>query len=72
MNHGRIAALLREQARIASELADEFASDAEAPPPAPRSRPKKRTPDYPAPLHPPSDVDRMRAKKMLRRKGIYT
>lgn len=71
MNVARVAALLR---KLADELEAEDYGDAPSEAPSsPVSRPKRKgVKSFPAPLHPPSDVDRMRAKKMLRRRGIYT
>jgi hypothetical protein len=74
MNPARVAELLREQARIATELAEEFESTihGDAPPP-PKSRPKRRAPAFPAPVGDVSrisDTDRARAQQQLRRRGI--
>lgn len=82
MNARRLAALYRDRARAARALADvderiadalegeEPANDAEPQkaPAAPKSKPKERRP--PAPLHPVSDTDRIRARQMLRRRGM--
>lgn len=68
MNTRRIAALCRE-------LADAFEEeDVDAPVPAERkSRPRRkrqRAAMFPAPTGPVSEIDRQRARKMLRRRGI--
>ena len=63
MDRARVIALLRE---IIAELEAD-----DEPRPAPTKR-RARGLSYPEPLKPPSDTDRMRARKMLRRRGIYT
>lgn len=66
MNVPRIVALLRE-------LADALEEGAPANDTAPAKRPKKARPRakaFPPPLHPPTDLDRMRARKMLRARGL--
>lgn len=79
MNAARLAALYRDRARAARALADvderiaeafegqEPANDAEPQKSSPRPKRERRPP---APLHPVSDTDRMRATRMLRRRGM--
>lgn len=85
MNRSRVAELLREQARIAAELAAEFESGDDAPsvpdaretagqraPAKPRERkPRARSVPLPrGPLPEPTELDKMRARQMARRRGI--
>jgi hypothetical protein len=59
VNHARIAHLLRS-------LADEFESESEVTP-APRRRLPLRS--VKAPIQPPSELDRQRARQQLERRG---
>lgn len=68
MNSARVAALLRERARLTRETAEldeqiAEAVEAEAGEPAPRRNPAKT----PRPL---TEIDRARARKALRRVGV--
>lgn len=63
MNPRRVATLLRELADALEE--DEPANDREQP-----AKPLPRERSFPAPLREVSDTDKMRARKMLRRRGI--
>lgn len=65
MNTARIAALLRE-------LADELDPPAAATPKRRAKRKKRALPFPPPPPGPaPTELDRQRARKMLRRRGIF-
>lgn len=66
MNVNRVAALLRELADAIEE------KDEEAPSVTRKPRPRKQDLTYPAPTGPVSDIDRQRARRMLRRRGIHT
>lgn len=65
MNRARVAALLRE-------LADEIDEEAVASPKQSRTVKKAKPRSHPLPAEPttPTDLDMMRAKNMLRRRGI--
>lgn len=66
-----LARILNDLRRILDELEDELdVKPEEAAAPRPKSKPRRRAKTHPAPLRPVSDVDRMRAVKMLRRMGI--
>jgi len=59
-----------DRARIAAELralADAIEAEGEA---EESKKRRKRARSFPAPLREPSELDRMRARKMLRRRGI--
>jgi len=66
MNPVRIAALLRE---LADALEEGVAANDATPPtrPAKAKRPPR---PFPAPLQAPNELDMMKAKQMLRRRGI--
>lgn len=64
MNWTRVAELLRQ---IADELDGE---QIEQPKPIVKAKPRSRARTYPAPLNPVSETDKMRARQMLRRRGI--
>lgn len=71
MNRARVAALLREQARIATELAEEFEADGDVPAEAPSRAQRNRRP--PAMVRPAGEPKLPStpalATKLLRERG---
>lgn len=74
MNRNQVAAARAKMHEALDELFDALeGDDAATDPPSPTERKRKRAVrSFPRPLSPVSETDRMRARQMLRRRGIST
>lgn len=73
MNARRVAALLREQSKLILELAEAYEEGENEPDASGPSKPRRRRAlAYPPPLKEPNELERARARKALRRRGIHT